>query len=253
MNGRLSKIPIATHDVSSYFRDKETVPGPKYPNQQLRSVSLETFFHGSLAAANRFADVQAANIERFPLLFVPLVEDGEPLAMRPYQLASEDRSQTLALAVNQATLVERNYPGHESFLPDASMLLASTLETLGVTELTRVIFRYDNAISLSRESDGTFPVHRVFNFGAPLLLNVGFADLDLTWSQPVDGGLLHVDMQLETRGQHGRLLANVAAEVKGGSPTELSALASAAHSHAVNAFESMITSDFRRLIEGEDL
>lgn len=227
--------------------------GPKYPNQQLGAVSLETFFPGSLRAVNRFELVQDAFAQDFPNLFVPKVEDGEPIAMRPLQLTSADRGKVIALAVNQATFVEREYGGHETFLDEAVSTLERVLSLVELKRLNRVVYRYDNAISLGREDDGLYPVHRVFSLGSPLFGNAGVANFDLTWCQPSANGRLHVDMLLEQqRGPNAVLRASIAAEVPCSGPSELRERAEQAHADAVEMFESTITNQFRDLIQGGD-
>ncbi len=128
--------------------------GPKYPNQQLRSVSIETFFRGRLDAAARMGDVQREVEARLPDLFVPHVRHGEAVALRPYQLRDEEGTRSLALSFNQATFVAFEYPGHEAFIAEGLEMLRVTLGLMGVEELTRIAYRYDNAFDLPRSEGG---------------------------------------------------------------------------------------------------
>lgn len=136
--------------------------GPRYPNQQLQSVSLETYFPGRLRVLSALGEVQDAVEAEFPNLFVPNVQPGEAVALRPFQLRDAVQKKSLAIAVNQATFVSFDYPGYEAFAAEGVRLLAVALGAIGPRQLNRVVFRYENVIGMSRHDDGTLPAEAIF-------------------------------------------------------------------------------------------
>ncbi len=130
-----------------------TNPGRRYPNQQLRAVSLEVFFRGRMATFSRFERVQERFKDELPDLFVPSAIPNEPSAMRPYHLRSADGQESLAIAVNQVALVSFDYPGHAKFLERVARTLPYVLKEFGVEDLARVLYRYENELALVSSPD----------------------------------------------------------------------------------------------------
>lgn len=225
--------------------------GPRYPNQQLRSVSLETFFRGRLDAPARMGDVQRAFEDSLPNLFVPNVQPGEALALRPYQLRdAPPETRSLALSFNQATFVAFEYPGYEEFRAEALDVLGKALELLGVEELTRVVYLYDNAIDIPVTKDGSLPLHLLLNLDFPDWLgSSGFAQLDLEWRRVWEHGFVMGKLFQEE--QDGRvtlrMLLRAVAE-PAGAATNLPELVKATHARAFELFDSMITEHFKAFL-----
>lgn len=228
--------------------------GPKYPNQQLRSVSIETFFSGRLDALARMGEVQKLFAEDLPQLFVPQVHDGESAALRPYQLRDVDGDRSLALAMNQATYIAYRYPGFSQFREDALQFLGMSHRTLSVGDLSRVTFMYDNALDVPRASDGELPLHFLFNLDRmpSWLGNAGFSHLDVRWEKPGPTGSLQGHLFTEGAFDQPtlRLVLRATAE-PGGAVDKLDDLVSELHRQAVTTFESMVTDDFREFLSVE--
>ena len=174
--------------------------GPKYPNQQLRSVSLETFFPGRLSAYAVLGQVQDAVIDRLPNLFVPNAQDGDALALRPFQLRDEFQKRSLAIAVNQVSFVSFDYPGADAFLEESIELVTKALTIVSPPTLSRVVYRYENQLGVARESDGTVAIEKLF----PGVLPGGAAAVTCA----------AIDSKVEGRWQRGDAHGNVGHHVR---------------------------------------
>jgi uncharacterized protein (TIGR04255 family) len=231
--------------------------GPKYPNQQLRSVSLETFFPGQFSVISRLESVQARVRERLPDLFVPTVNSNEPLALRPYQLRSTDGGESLAVAINQATFVSFDYPGYEAFSGTTVPLLVEVLGLLGINELSRVVYRYENEISIARDADGALPIQKILKLPPPpwcgtTILSEFDVRYEHAWkNEPACRTGVHARAEQEDGGDVLRITA-YALLTPAGATVDLKRYADRAHEVASLCFESMITDEFRQIISGEE-
>ena len=231
--------------------------GPKYPNQQLRSVSLETFFPGELGALSALGKLQEAFRARFPNLFVPNVQPGEAVALRPYQLRDPEQTKSLALAVNQATFMSFGYPGYDAFSAEAIPAVAQALAALKPVKLNRVVYRYENELGLARDAEGALGVERIF----PAIVPRIFAEGDLAGpTKAINTATEHAwrsDELAGARGFHARVedigtslvfKITVFGAVEGCAVQHLAKATKVAHEVAVGLFEALISPAFRDFI-----
>jgi len=228
--------------------------GPEYRNQQLRSVSLETFFPGQFSVYSGLSAVQRELSTRMPDLFVPNAQPGYATALRPQQFRSRDRSEALAIALNQATYISFEYPGQLTFIRDAVDLLSRTLELLEISDLNRVVYRYENEIGIGRGENDVLPLNRILKM--PETKWCGFDSLlaaEMEWTRAWDRGQMLTRLAVE--GDEGALVLklSLAAQVSpAGSAGDLMEYAEAAHTVARDCFDSMITDEFRAVLRGDD-
>lgn len=224
--------------------------GRRYPNQQLRSVSLETFFRGRLDGLVRMGEVQAELDERFPNLLVPNLQPGEAWALRPSHLRNRESTRSVALAMNQATYVAFDYPGYEAFIAEAIEILPQALRTMRIDELTRAVYRYDNAIDMPRDDEGYLPLDQLLDLSLPGWMGAGpLRQLSMEWSRKWEGGTISGRVFHEDHEAHSTLRILIAASVEpAGAVSNLESYASAAHEQAVGVFEAMITEPFREFL-----
>lgn len=234
-----------------------TNTGPRYPNQQLRSVALETFFPGRLGLYAALGRVQEAVESRLPNLFVPNVNPGEASALRPFQMRDSGQERSLAVAVNQASYVAFKYRGHETFAAEAIPVLQSTLEMVGVEKLNKVVYRYENELGFARDDDGTLAIARAF----PGILTRVLGDGELA------GPVRSVNAAYEhgwerhglkgVRGFHARneesagmqvFRITVFGAVEDCHRDDLPRATSEAHRTGIDLFESLISDSFRDFI-----
>lgn len=234
--------------------------GPKYPNQQLRSVSLEAYFPGRLGIYSRLGDVQEHFRSQLPNLYVPNANPGDAYALRPFQLRDAEGSRSLAIAVNQVTFVAFKYPGSETFLSEALAAIGTTLGILGLDALNRITYRYENEIGISRE-DGRIPLERLFPKVLPQGADSPLLALDCSWQDrwSYDGLAgsreCHARVESAPGSQAETLKVSIAVSATGADPALSvdSATVGAIHRVAVALFERLISDDFRKYIsESED-
>jgi len=228
--------------------------GPKYPNQQLRSVSFETFFSGTLGAFGAMANVQQSLRGHLPDLYVPNVQPGEPAALRPFQLRDRNHTRSLALAVNQVTYIAFGYPGFEEFIGEAMPIVSQCLTAFGVTELTRVGFRYENELAIGRDPKGTldalgraFPnvTPQVFRGRSCRLMD---SAVEVDWADAKVSGTEGFRVQVEGAPPSEVVRVHVYASTDGVAVADLSKAAGTTHLRAVGLFESLISEDFRKFL-----
>jgi len=227
--------------------------GPRYPNQQLRSVSLETYFPGRLGAYAVLGRVQDAVQSTLPNLFVPNFQLGEAAALRPFQMRDAEQKRSLAVAVNQATYVTFDYPGYETFIQEAISMISAALDHVKPTTLNKVVYRYENEVGMARDEakllavDLTFPgvVPRVFAGGQTRAIN---ATYEHGWSGAVLHGAHGFHARTEDQGGATIFKVTVFGSVEGCKVADLKTAADEAHRVGFEVFESLISDGFRSFI-----
>lgn len=228
--------------------------GPQYPNQQLRSVSLETYFPGRFSMFAALDRVQDRVAGELPNLFVPNVQLAEGLGLRPYQMRNAAQTESLAVALNQATFISFAYPGYTEFSGRALELLDVVYQECGIRELDRVVYRYENEISLSRVK-GCVQIDRIMKLPLPEWCGAeqGLLDVNLGWHRNSAHGSLGFQLEIGpfSDGSGEALKITIWSMVRpAGGIEQLARCASVAHEEAKAYFEEMITDDFRKEISG---
>jgi uncharacterized protein (TIGR04255 family) len=235
--------------------------GPKYPNQQLRSVSLETHFPGELRALSAFGEVQDAVRSSLPNLFVPNVQAGEAPALRPFQLRNADQSRSLALAVNQATYVSFSYPGYESFAMEAVLAVSAALRAIKPPQLNRVVYRYENELLLAEGGDGSLGVERIFPAIVPKVFAEGAlagpakalnASFEHAWQADGLKGVRGFSARADGAGAATVFRITVFGAVEGCGVADLERATAAAHRAGIELFEALISPSFRDFISSNN-
>ncbi len=230
--------------------------GPKYPNQQLRSVSLEAHFPGRLGVYARMGELQAAVEHELPNLYVPNIQPGEAAALRPFQLRDGKQRRSLAVAINQATYIAFEYPGHESFIAEAVAVLSRALGCIEVPKLNRVVYRYENEVGIARDTEGGLAIEPAFPGVIPAVfagqparaLNAAF---EHSWSTGAFRGVRGFHARFEEGAGAGVLGVSVFGTVEGCEASQLGACAAEAHRVGVDLFESLISPKFRDFISSD--
>jgi hypothetical protein len=224
--------------------------GPKYPNQQLRAVSLETYFPGQFSVLSGLASVQGRLRSQLPNLFVPNIEPGQAPALRPFQLRDPKNTESLAFAINQAAYVSFQYPGFLVMKPRAVSLIRDALRDLGVETLNRVIYRSDNEIGISRNEKSVLPLDRILKLDLPGWCGSQFTKLELGSQWVWEKGHVAVEVRVEGAPGSEMLKISIAAAMTAnvGPVTDLDDYADATHHEANRIFEAMITDGFRSYI-----
>lgn len=231
--------------------------GPKYPNQQLRSVSLETYFPGRMRVFGVLGDIQAAVEHSFPNLFVPNMQPGEALALRPFQLRDTSQARSLAIAVNQVTFVSFAYPGYDSFSAEAVPLIRTALDMIEPRIMSRVVYRYENEVGLEREPGGSLAFERAMpgvvpevfksdaHKGPARAINAAF---EHGWEEGGQQGARGFHAWTEDSGGMTVFRMSVFGSVEGCNVAELEQATAKAHEVGESLFEDLISDQFREFI-----
>lgn len=231
--------------------------GPKYPNQQLKAVSLEAFFPGELSTLSSFGAVQQAFAASFPKLFVPNVRAGEAYALRPYVLRNDAQDRAVNLAVNQISYLATVYPGYASFSADAIPAIQTALEIIKPRTLNRVVFRYENEVGIQRQSDKSLPIDRIFPGVLHPQLNGACRSIDVQYECAFKNGSASgsrgYHARVEERSGNEVLLVTVYCGVENTkSIGDFAAAAQVGHDVAYGLFETLISEEFRKFISGNE-
>lgn len=227
--------------------------GPKYPNQQLRSVSLETYFPGRLGVYAALGEIQAAVEKTLPNLFVPNFQPGEPAALRPFQMRDAGQQRSLAVAVNQVTYVTFDYPGYPTFIEEALRMVEAALGCIKPPTLNRIVYRYENEIGMARDESKNLAVNLTF----PGILPGVFGGsqtraINAAFEHGWQGGVLHgahgFHARAEEQGGSTVFKVTVFGSVEGCDLASLRTAADEAHRVGLELFESLISPGFRDFI-----
>ncbi|GMV15496.1 MAG: hypothetical protein AMXMBFR56_37200 [Polyangiaceae bacterium] len=227
--------------------------GPKYPNQQLRSVSLETYFPGRLSVYGVLGEIQASVERTLPNLFVPNLQPGEPAALRPFQMRDAAQQRSLAVAVNQVTFVTFKYPGHESFIDEALPIVSAALDRIRPPTLNKVVYRYENEVGIARDEakglavDVTFPgvVPGVFGGKQSRAINAAY---EHGWNANGLQGAHGFHARTEDEGGVMVFKVTVFGSVEGCEISHLATATKEAHRVGLELFEALISPGFRDFI-----
>lgn len=234
--------------------------GPLYPNQPLVEVATEVRFRGNLAVEAirpRYQELVRAD---YPTLFVPAAHQGVAPSLQPIRLEKEDGACGLQLAINSFSYFSRRYPGHSLFLKEVKKTLSSFFQLLDSVVVTRVGWRYINAIPFARES-GCIPLARFFESGCIFSAPIGHNLKDLSSRVVLEREREQLNLKLEsavskTRPGEEVLLLDIDAfetldPAQGMGLTPTLSSVKRLHTVAYDAFESLITESYRAFLKGD--
>ena len=227
--------------------------GPKYPNQQLRSVSLETYFPGRLGAYAVLGDIQADVEKTLPNLFVPNFQPGDAAALRPFQMRDSGQQRSLAVAVNQVTYVGFVYPGYAAFIEEALPIVQTALDRIKPATLNKVVYRYENEIGMARDESKNLAVDLTFPGVLPSLVGGGHtravnAAFEQGWQSDELHGARGFHARVEEDGGATVFKVTVFGSVDSCEVVKLRTAADEAHRIGFELFESLISDGFREFI-----
>ena len=233
---------------------------PLYPNQALVEVATEVGFQGELAIEVHRHEFQHRIRDTYPRLLLPHVRPEVPPQLQHYRFERKDQKAGVQLAVNSFSFYVRDYPGADKFIDDATSLFGVLQELLPRLDITRVGWRYINAIPFARE-DRTIPLSRYFNCGTYFGDALDHCQhLSLRVTKKVDAYQLNLGLGSARSAQVPEeevLLLDIDAfrteeQLRGISgdqaPKEIRAL----HDVARGVFEEVITDHYRDFLKGAD-
>lgn len=235
---------------------------PLYPNQPCVEVATEVRFKGELKVENFRSEFQKLVREKYGALRVPAAKEGVAPALQPYRFESENGESGIQLAINSFSYYSREYPGHTAFLESAAENLEKFLNLIGEVAVTRVGWRYINAIPFTRK-DGYLPLNKFFQdsqvFGS--CLGGHLLDVDFVAVVKKDDIQTRISLKAtETKNRPGEeaLILDIDSYFSEPNPTIKSGAKQifehieAVHNASSNMFRSLISGEYEAFLKGGD-
>lgn len=228
---------------------------PQYVNSPLAEVVFEVRFPGEPAVECHRDEFFATIRKAFPNVWVPHVEPGKPLAMQPYHFKSEDRAETVMLAINRFAFTTTRYEGFHAFRPRAVSFAERFCKQYKIDRLSRTGLRYINVIPFLREGR-VVPWKRYFT-------------IDLTLPATTADDFLNVGLAFESRCATGAITTRIAcgktedesrevfildfdfAKTESLTSRKLETYIDESHEHTKRVFEEIVSESYKAVMRGE--
>lgn len=228
---------------------------PKYLHSPLVEVVFEIRFPGEPAVECHRDEIFALLRKDFPNVWVPSVEQGQPIALQPYHFRALDQSETVMVALNKFSYATRKYAGFEHFGQRALQFTSLFFNHFKIKKLNRTGLRYINAIPFAREA-GAIPWRRYFT-------------IDLSLPATEAGDFLNASLAFETRSETGFSTTRIAcaksiedarevfvldfdfAKTESLTASGLETYMSESHEHTKKMFEGILSNDYKAVMRGE--
>ena len=223
--------------------------GPRYPNQQLSSVTLELAFKGRFAVYATLAQLQDRHAARFDTVLVPNAQEGISPLLQPFWLRSSKEADSLLVALNQIAYRSERYPGFSAFVAEGLPLLLDALALSG-TVADRAQYRYQNAIGLGRRDDGTLAVDAVLRSDRVESMFLGSCThIQVDTREKFEGG---TELATQITVEPGDVLKLDLMGVAHLASRDVATAVADAHDVARTRFEALICDEFRAELRGTE-
>jgi uncharacterized protein (TIGR04255 family) len=168
----------------------------RLPNSPLAEVVFEIRFPGHfsvLAGLGRFQDSISSE---FGSLFVPRLEAGEPIALKPFRWTSADGLHSVHAALHLFSFTSKKYTVFDEFKSHAHGYLTRFFAVYRPPKLTRLGLRYINLLPLDRAHQRSDALHPWLNLGlsVPSVLQTKVDDLQCSALLSFQSGMLRVTL-----------------------------------------------------------
>lgn len=228
-----------------------------YKNAPLIEAVFEIRFPAELSIECHRDEYYSKVKEEFPQIFVPAITGVEAPSLKSYEFKSKDNSKLLKNCINRFSYHTMRYLGFAAFKEECLHYMQSFTELYKISSLKRTGLRYINHMPIVK-IDGCIPIERYLNFGYQLpsekiipdkfelfhtilVLNLGEGKLriliqydeiqDIVKTEVI---ILDFDYYIE-----GKLDAEL-----------LEHYLDDSHKHTKIIFESLISDEYRKVMEG---
>lgn len=228
-----------------------------YSNSPLVEVVFEMRFQGEpIVECKRdvFFDLVRKDYSQ---VLVPQIKENEFVALQPYRFENADKSAGIMLAINRFSYYSRKYPGFALFKKEVLNLTDKFKKSFPrINDLTRIGFRYVNIIPFTRE-EGTVPVDKFLNLKLqlPSMISEKYNNLSVGFVARTNGGIITARLETLTAIQGGEaiLLDIDSAMEKDLSINSTEKYLKNSHSCGRQLFEGLITDNYRKFLNGENI
>lgn len=228
-----------------------------YPNSPLLEVAFEVRFAGEPSVEARRHEFFEKIRKDYPDVFVPNPHEGVAPALQSYRFRQEEAGAQVLIAINSFSFVHSNYRGHAQLISEAIRLYQLLTSTVTIERITRVGWRYVNAIPFSREG-GEIPLNR-FLREAPVVLpgsRSGFKKINLRAStsyKDVDAAI-RLESALHEDNENEVLIFDIDVFKmfdKSDKQPNVNRMANHLHEVGREIFEDSITEPYRQYLKGD--
>jgi len=139
--------------------------GKVFKNAPLIEAVFEIRFSADLGIECKKSEFYNNIKKEFPNIFVPNVEPGQAIALKPYEFKSADLKKVIRFSINSFSFHTSDYSGgFESFEEECIRYVNLFLCYFKIDTLNRIGLRYVNRIPIIRKK-GIIPISEYLNFG----------------------------------------------------------------------------------------
>ncbi len=230
-----------------------------YPNAPLRAVAIEARFPALLDAIPRFGVFQRRHISEYDRLYETELDDDDHLTSgddesehrRSVMLLNRTRVRALSVARDRLTVITFSYLGFVDFTAWAVPMLLEGLRDLGVENINRLNYRYENRIKRATREIDLGTIFRL-SLSPPPGAQSATRHVHLYWHQLWSEGTVEVAIDGCSDMSADELRFNITAhhKVREQGLDGIERLAAETHRRARLTFEELITPNFREELRG---
>lgn len=168
----------------------------RLPNSPLAEVVFEIRFPGHFSVLAGLGRFQESISSEFGSLFVPRLEAGEPIALKPFRWTSADGLHSLHAALHLFSFTSKKYTVFDEFKSQVQGYLTRFFDVYRPPNLIRLGLRYINLLPLDRALQRSDALHPWLNLGLsiPSALQTKVDDLQCSALLAFKSGKLRVTL-----------------------------------------------------------
>lgn len=226
-----------------------------YINSPLKEVVFEIRFPGCLSIETK-KDIFYDKFKiQYPNIYVPrVVNPGVAIALEPYRFEKEDGSSGIMLSINKVGYFCKKYKGFKYFKKEVINIYSHLQDIFKINKINRIGLRYINIIPFLREND-LIPVNKFLNIDLNISNKISneIHNLSLVMVSKIPTGSITTKIESfkTINNQEAILLDFDYAVLDNPKPSNIGKILNKSHKEVHEIFESIITSEYRKFINGE--
>ncbi|MBI4455610.1 MAG: TIGR04255 family protein [Acidobacteria bacterium] len=226
-----------------------------YPKAPLLETVFEIRFPGEPAVECHRDELFESVRNEFPRVLVPKFVPDQFPALQPYHFQSGDGKKSLMVALNRFAFSTKQYDGFNSFKAEVLRHMTTFAKQFRISKLNRTGLRYINMIPYTRESD-LVPIGRYFRLRIefPGVAKTTTSNMSLGCVIPTEKGSLTVRLDCATsqdKAQEVFVLDFDYAKEEDLTSSDLEKYLEESHTYTKEFFETIISDEYRKVIQGE--
>lgn len=226
-----------------------------YKNPPLIESVFEIRFPGNLSIECK-RDLFYNKIKNiFPQILIPQITNAKAPALEPYRFQDKNDSKGIMVGINKIAFYCKKYKGFEYFKEDVLKYFTIFNGLFKITKLNRIGLRYINMIPVIREKE-ILPFHHYLNIEINLhnITSDNFKDLSIILTTPVNNGNITTRIKSATsedKTKEAIILDFDYSKEMNLNFKSIEKYLNESHKHTKFFFESLITKDYKKYMDGE--